>query len=143
MDWPDSVYDKVGNILLSRIMGADVRLDPAGFDIGFRPSWEEALESVTRAGGRPYPIPAGASDHPLGGLGFASWAMEVQRQERELGIFFDTIVVCSVTGLDPGRDDRRLRRPGPTPIGHRHRRARRPWSRPATKSPGSPAGPPR
>jgi 1-aminocyclopropane-1-carboxylate deaminase len=98
VDWPDSVYDKVGNILLSRIMGADVRLDPAGFDIGFRPSWEEALESVTRAGGRPYPIPAGASDHPLGGHGFASWAMEVQRQERELDIFFDTIVVCSVTG---------------------------------------------
>ena len=28
VDWPDAVYDKVGNILLSRIMGADVRLDP-------------------------------------------------------------------------------------------------------------------
>ena len=98
VDWPDSVYDKVGNILLSRIMGADVRLDPAGFDIGFRPSWEEALESVVRAGGRPYAIPAGASDHPLGGHGFASWAMEVERQERELDVFFDTIVVCSVTG---------------------------------------------
>ena len=36
VDWPDAVYDKVGNILLSRIMGAEVRLDPAGFDIGFR-----------------------------------------------------------------------------------------------------------
>ena len=30
VEWPDAVYDKVGNILLSRIMGADVRLDPAG-----------------------------------------------------------------------------------------------------------------
>src|SRR5581483_2412679 len=59
VEWPDVVYDKVGNILLSRIMGAEVRLDAAGFDIGFRPSWE---------------------------------------QERELGVFFDTIVVCSVTG---------------------------------------------
>ena len=98
VDWPDAVYDRVGNILLSRIMGADVRLDPAGFDIGFRESWEDALESVERAGGKPYAIPAGASDHPLGGLGFASWAMEVERQERELGVFFDTIVVCSVTG---------------------------------------------
>src|SRR6201981_3739999 len=38
VDWPDVVYDKVGNILLSRIMGAEVRLDTAGFDIGFRPS---------------------------------------------------------------------------------------------------------
>jgi 1-aminocyclopropane-1-carboxylate deaminase len=98
VDWPDAVYDKVGNILLSRIMGADVRLDPAGFDIGFRPSWEAALESVTKRGGKPYPIPAGASDHPLGGLGFARWAHEVAEQEQQLGVFFDTVVVCSVTG---------------------------------------------
>jgi 1-aminocyclopropane-1-carboxylate deaminase len=98
VEWPDVVYDKVGNILLSRLMGADVRLDPAGFDIGIRASWQEALESVRGRGGKPYPIPAGASDHPLGGLGFARWADEVADQERELGCFFDTIVVCSVTG---------------------------------------------
>jgi 1-aminocyclopropane-1-carboxylate deaminase len=98
VDWPDAVYDKVGNILLSRIMGADVRLDPAGFDIGFRPSWEQALADVEERGGKPYPIPAGASDHPLGGHGFARWADEVEEQERELGVFFDTVVVCSVTG---------------------------------------------
>jgi 1-aminocyclopropane-1-carboxylate deaminase len=98
VDWPDVVYDKVGNILLSRIIGADVRLDPAGFDIGIRPSWEDALADVDAAGGKPYAIPAGASDHPLGGHGFAGWAYEVEEQERELGVFFDTIVVCSVTG---------------------------------------------
>jgi 1-aminocyclopropane-1-carboxylate deaminase len=98
VEWPDAVYDKVGNILLSRLMGADVRLDPAGFDIGIRPSWEEAVASVEARGGKPYAIPAGASDHPLGGLGFARWAEEVAEQERELGVFFDTIVVCSVTG---------------------------------------------
>ena len=98
VDWPDVVYDKVGNILLSRIMGADVRLDPAGFDIGIRPSWEQALADVEAGGGKPYAIPAGASDHPLGGLGFARWAYEVEEQERELGVFFDTVVVCSVTG---------------------------------------------
>ncbi len=98
VDWPDVVYDRVGNILLSRIMGADVRLSPAGFDIGIRPSWQDALRSVEEAGGKPYAIPAGASDHPLGGLGFARWAQEVAEQERELGVFFDTVVVCSVTG---------------------------------------------
>ena len=98
VEWPDVVYDKVGNILLSRIMGADVRLDPAGFDIGIRPSWEQALADVEAGGGKPYAIPAGASDHPLGGHGFARWAVEVEEQERELGLFFDTIVVCSVTG---------------------------------------------
>src|ERR1700754_4867299 len=98
VDWPDAVYDKVGNIMLSRIMGAEVRLDPAGFDIGFRPSWEQALADVEARGGKPYAIPAGASDHPLGGHGFARWAGEVAEQERELGVFFHTIVVCSVTG---------------------------------------------
>jgi 1-aminocyclopropane-1-carboxylate deaminase len=98
VEWPDVVYDKVGNILLSRIMGADVRLSEAGFDIAFRPSWQQALDSVVAGGGKPYAIPAGASDHPLGGLGFARWAEEVADQEQELGVFFDTVVVCSVTG---------------------------------------------
>jgi 1-aminocyclopropane-1-carboxylate deaminase len=98
VDWPDSVNDRVGNIMLSRIMGAEVRLDPAGFGIGIKSSWEKALEDVAARGGTPYAIPAGASDHRLGGLGFANWAYEVEQQERELGVFFDTIVVCSVTG---------------------------------------------
>ena len=98
VDWPDVVYDRVGNIQLSRIMGADVRLVEAGFGIGFKESWEQALADVESAGGTPYAIPAGASDHELGGLGFASWAQEVARQEAELGVFFDTVIVCSVTG---------------------------------------------
>ncbi|WP_406494314.1 1-aminocyclopropane-1-carboxylate deaminase [Streptomyces sp. NBC_00846] len=98
VDWPDTVNDRVGNILLSRLMGAEVRLDPADFGIGFKDSWNQALEDVRSRGGRPYGIPAGASDHRLGGLGFANWAYEVQQQEEELGVFFDTIVVCSVTG---------------------------------------------
>jgi 1-aminocyclopropane-1-carboxylate deaminase len=118
VEWDDPVNDKVGNILLSRIMGADVRLDPAGFDIGIRQSWEEAIAEVSAADGKPYPIPAGASEHELGGLGFANWAYEVAAQERELGVFFDTIIVCTVTGSThagmiagfAALDDRRPRR---------------------------------
>ena len=98
VDWPDPVYDKVGNILISRLAGADVRLVRAGFGIGFKDSWEHVLREIEASGGRPYAIPAGASDHPLGGLGFANWAYELAGQERQLGVFFDTIVVCSVTG---------------------------------------------
>ena len=98
VDWPDVVYDRVGNIQLSRIMGADVRLVKSEFGIGFKESWERALADVEERGGKPYAIPAGASDHRLGGLGFANWAFEVEAQERELGVFFDTIIVCSVTG---------------------------------------------
>ena len=98
VDWPDAVNDRVGNILLSRIMGADVELVEAGFGIGFKESWENALAEIRAAGGVPYAIPAGASDHRLGGLGFANWAYEVAQQEQELGVFFDTIIVCAVTG---------------------------------------------
>jgi 1-aminocyclopropane-1-carboxylate deaminase len=112
VDWDDPGYETVGNILLSRIMGADVRLDPAGFDIGTRPSWENALESVRERGGTPYAIPAGASDHPLGGLGFRALggrgrgagarARRRLRHDRRL---------CR-DRLDARGDDRRLRRAG-------------------------------
>jgi len=98
VDWPDVTYDRVGNILLSRLMGADVRLVKAGFGIGIKESWEGVLHDLEAAGARPYAIPAGASDHPLGGLGFARWALEVEDQELELGVHFDYVIVCSVTG---------------------------------------------
>lgn len=98
VEWADPNYDKVGNIQLTRILGGEIRIDPAGFDIGIRDSWRRALESVEEAGGKPYPIPAGASDHPLGGLGFANWAREVAQQEKEHDVFFDHVIVCTVTG---------------------------------------------
>lgn len=98
VNYADAVYDRVGNIELSRIMGADVRLDAAGFDIGIRASWKQAMEEASQNGGKPFPIPAGCSEHPLGGLGFVGFAEEVRQQEKELGFTFDYIVVCSVTG---------------------------------------------
>ncbi|RMT84162.1 1-aminocyclopropane-1-carboxylate deaminase [Pseudomonas viridiflava] len=98
VNYSDALYDRVGNIEMSRIMGADVRLDSAGFDIGIRPSWEKAMADVVESGGKPFPIPAGCSEHPFGGLGFVRFADEVRQQEEELGFKFDYIVVCSVTG---------------------------------------------
>jgi 1-aminocyclopropane-1-carboxylate deaminase len=94
----DATYDRVGNIMLSRILGADVRLVDEGFDIGIRKSWEEALTDVEANGGRPYAIPAGASVHKYGGLGYVGFAEEVRAQERELGFSFDYVIVCTVTG---------------------------------------------
>jgi 1-aminocyclopropane-1-carboxylate deaminase len=94
----DAVYDRVGNILLSRILGADVNLVDQGFDIGIRDSWLNALEEVKAKGGTPYAIPAGASVHKYGGLGYARFAEEVLQQETDLGYSFDYIVVCTVTG---------------------------------------------
>jgi len=94
----DAVYDRVGNILMSRVLGAEIDLVDEGFDIGIRESWERALEDVKAKGGKPYAIPAGASVHKYGGLGFVGFAEEVRAQEEELGFKFDYIIVCTVTG---------------------------------------------
>ena len=124
VDWPDVVYDRVGNILLSRIMGADVRLVQAGFGIGFKESWEQALHDIEAAGGKPYAIPAGASDHPLGGLGFANWAREVAAAGARARRLLRHHHRVLRHGLDAGRHDRRLRAAGPAAPGDRHRRLR-------------------
>ena len=94
----DAVYDRVGNILMTRLMGADSRVVEDGFDIGIRQSWEDAIHEVEAAGGKPYPIPAGASVHKFGGLGYVGFAEEVRAQEKDLGFQFDYVIVCVVTG---------------------------------------------
>jgi 1-aminocyclopropane-1-carboxylate deaminase len=94
----DAVYDRVGNILMSRVLGAEINFVDEGFDIGIRESWERALEEVKAKGGKPYAIPAGASVHKYGGLGYVGFAEEVRQQEADLGFKFDYIIVCTVTG---------------------------------------------
>jgi len=94
----DAVYDRVGNILMTRLMGAHAHLVDEGFDVGIRDSWLKALDDVRASGGKPYAIPAGASVHKFGGLGYVGFAEEVRAQEAELGFKFDYIVVCTVTG---------------------------------------------
>jgi 1-aminocyclopropane-1-carboxylate deaminase len=68
------------------------------FDIGIRESWEQAIADVKAKGGKPYAIPAGASVHKYGGLGYVGFAEEVRAQETALGFAFDYIIVCTVTG---------------------------------------------
>lgn len=96
--WDDPAYGKVGNILLSRLMAADILLEGEGYSTAVKGTWERALEGVRREGGKPYAIPAGASDHPLGGLGYAHFADEVAAQEEQEGVFFDTVLTATCTG---------------------------------------------
>lgn len=42
-------------------------------------------------------FPASESDHSLGGLDFTNWVVELAKQEQELSVFFDIVIVCSVT----------------------------------------------
>ncbi|BEI92305.1 uncharacterized protein CcaverHIS019_0411250 [Cutaneotrichosporon cavernicola] len=92
------LYAEVGNILLSRIMGGDVRLNNEDFGIEHKAATQAAVREIEEKGGKPYYIPAGASDHPLGGMGFVNMVVELAEQEKTMGVFFDTLVVCSVTG---------------------------------------------
>jgi 1-aminocyclopropane-1-carboxylate deaminase len=96
--WDDPVYGKVGNILLSRLMGAEIVLEGEGYSTAVKETWARALDGARRAGGKPYAIPAGASDHPLGGLGYARFAEELAAQEAKEGVFFDTVVTATCTG---------------------------------------------
>src|SRR2546428_3463318 len=79
-------------------MGAQTLLEGEGYSTSAKDTWQRALEQVRREGGKPYAIPAGASDHPLGGLGYANFAGEVAQQESQLGVFFDTIITATCTG---------------------------------------------
>ncbi len=73
--FPDAVYDRVGNILMSRVLGAEIELVDEGFDIGIRESWERALEDVRAQGGKPY-------RHPGRGLGAQLWRSRLRRVRR-------------------------------------------------------------
>jgi 1-aminocyclopropane-1-carboxylate deaminase len=98
VDWPDGLYDRTGNLQLSRILGAAIEFSHEDFSIALKESWQRAVEAVRCAGGKPYGIPAGASDHPLGGLGYAGFVEELCAQERALGFQFDAIITASGSG---------------------------------------------
>ena len=102
VEWEAPVYNKVGNIQLSHLLGAEVVISDQGFSVTATtentPVVARIMDNIKKSGGKPYWIPAGASDHPLGGLGFARWAFELAAQERDMGCFFDTVMVCAVTG---------------------------------------------
>ena len=102
VDWPDAIYDRVGNIQLSRILGAEIAFSQEDFSIALWEIWARGVEAVRQAGGKPYGIPAGASDHPLGGLGYAGFAEELRKQEKDLGFRFDVILTASGSGSTQG-----------------------------------------
>ena len=86
-----------------------MRLVRAGFGIGFKESWEQALAEIEAGGGKPYAIPAGASDHPLGGLGFANWAYEVADAGARAGRLLRHGRGLLGDRQHPGRHGRRVR----------------------------------
>jgi L-cysteate sulfo-lyase len=93
-------YDRTGNILLDRLLGAEIQILPAGSD---RAAAMEARAARLRAaGGRPYIVPLGGSN-ATGALGYAACARELLVQAEALCGGFDAIVLaCSSGGSQAG-----------------------------------------
>jgi 1-aminocyclopropane-1-carboxylate deaminase len=142
--WDDPVNDKVGNILLSRMMGADSSPRPAGFDIGIRDSWKTPCARSRR---RRHPLPdpgrslraqarrTGIRQLGVRGRRAGEGPRGLLRHHRRLhrdrlDARRDDRRVCRPRGADrrqaPGHRDRRLRHLGEDPRpGRTHRPAHR------------------
>ncbi len=89
------MYRQTGNILLSSLMGADLYLDETPRPIEDQSPLADFVEQLRSAGHKPYLIPGGASEHPLGSLGYMGCAAEILQQSNDSGIHFDHIVHCT------------------------------------------------
>ena len=92
-DTPD--YQESGNMLLDRLLGAQIEVHPAASD-------RQALmaaraEALTGDGRRPYIIPIGAS-YPTGNLGYVRAALEITAQANDMGLHFDYLVTATSSG---------------------------------------------
>ncbi len=92
---PGPAYRDVGNVLLSDVLGAELYADDTPRHIDDPGRIAELVEWLRGEGRRPYLIPGGASEHPLGGHGYASCAAEIEAQAAALGVRFDAIVHCT------------------------------------------------
>lgn len=84
-----------GNNFLYRLMGAE-RIDVVGRG-GGAGGLRRAADDARSEGRAPYVIPVGGST-PLGGCGYASCAVELLAQLREMGLTADRIVCASGSG---------------------------------------------
>ncbi len=90
-----AAYD--GNLLLNRMLGADVRyLSDAEFT-RYPDTLEALAEEVRRGGGTPYVIPESGSNE-VGALGYLECAVELAEQISHGAPRFDTIAVTAFSG---------------------------------------------
>ena len=75
--------EPAGNLLLDRLLGADVRLVREGEDVDA--AMERVAGELRARGERPYVIPVGGSN-ALGALGYVAMALELAGQLFELGV---------------------------------------------------------
>ncbi|WP_298917579.1 D-cysteine desulfhydrase family protein [uncultured Roseobacter sp.] len=92
----DALYGSNGNVLLARLLGAEVMRYAAGEDeAGADAALRERAEIERKAGRVPYVIPLALGNPPLGALGYMRAAEEVVSQDAD----FDVVVIGSGSGL--------------------------------------------
>ena len=94
-----------GNVLIDRLVGAEIRLITAATYANRDPLMQRAAEELRAAGARPYVVPEGGSNG-LGALGYVEAMAEVRRQLDEGeggGAPFDLVIhACGSGGTAAG-----------------------------------------
>ena len=95
----DDLYKTSGNVLLDRLMGAELHFFPEGEDEkGADLELEHIAEDLRKKGAKPYVIHLGFGHPPLGSLGYIDAAKEFSVQIKEMGLKVDEIVIPSGSG---------------------------------------------
>jgi len=90
-----AVYD--GNLLLNRMLGAEVRYLTDEEFASYPVALEAIAEDVRRGGGRPYVIPESGSNE-TGALGYLECAVELAEQIGHGAPRFDTVAIAAFSG---------------------------------------------
>jgi 1-aminocyclopropane-1-carboxylate deaminase/D-cysteine desulfhydrase-like pyridoxal-dependent ACC family enzyme len=92
---PGPEYRRVGNLLLSDMVGASLFYDSVERQIGEEGHLAALADRLRGDGHDPYLIPGGASEHRLGSLGYIGCTAEIVSQAHALGIEFDYVLHCT------------------------------------------------
>jgi len=87
-----------GNYLLDLLLGARIKfVTPEQYAHEIEAVFQETKAELAKEGYKPYIIPEGASNG-IGTFGYAAAIEEITKQEQELGITFNKIVVATGSG---------------------------------------------
>ena len=99
----DESYRRSGNVLLDKLLGAQLSTFPVGEDESAADAaLEDLAADLADKGRRPYVIHLGVEHPPLGALGYVVAARELQTQMAECNLAFDHVVVASGSALTHG-----------------------------------------
>ncbi|MEM7251219.1 MAG: D-cysteine desulfhydrase family protein [Pseudomonadota bacterium] len=100
VDTNDPLYQRSGNVLLDRLLGATIHRFPIGEDeAAADANLEHIAGELSRNGARPYVIHLGMDHRPIGALGYVRAALEIVEQLASLDTHADHLVVASGSGL--------------------------------------------